>query len=167
MARSPGRNPASSPVAAPEDPRSSIEGLRAWLAQLDRNLGLRTYILAAVGVVSLAASAVAIVLVLQLKQDAATKDDVSTLSDQVTGVQQAATDAAKGEVQSLGGRMSKIEAQLESVSTEQADLRSQLESLQKAATAAGTGATGPSGPTGSVSGGTTGGSAPSTGGTSG
>jgi len=143
-------------VAAPEDPRSSIEGLRAWLAQLDRNLGVRTYILGALAVVSLAASAVAIVLVLQLKRDAATKDDVSALSDQVTGVQQTAADAAKGEVQSLDGRLSKLETELESVTAEQADLKSQIESLQQAASATGTtGVTGPSGFTGSTTGGTT------------
>ena len=47
---------------------------------LDRRLGIRTYLLGAISVLGLAAGVVAVVFVLQLKQDAATKDDVDALS---------------------------------------------------------------------------------------
>ena len=78
-----------------------IEGLRAWLAQLDRNLGIRTYVLGAIAVLGLAASAVALVLVLQLKQDSVSKDDVAALQDQLSTVSDEASQAAEEKVQSL------------------------------------------------------------------
>jgi hypothetical protein len=69
----------SSAATPPEDPQVRIDGLRAWLAQVERKLGVRSYAGAAGLVLALAAAAVALVLVLQLNDDAATKDDLAEL----------------------------------------------------------------------------------------
>ena len=73
------------------DPAQRIEGLRAWIARLDRKLGVRTYVIGAIAILALAAAAVALVLLVQLKRDAATKDDVDAIQGQLSGVQQSAT----------------------------------------------------------------------------
>ena len=94
--------------ASPPDPQSPIDGLRAWLAQLDRSLGVRTYILGAISVLGLAAGVVAVVLVLQLKQDSASKDDVDALSTQLSTVSDQAAQAAQDKVKSLDDRICRI-----------------------------------------------------------
>ena len=58
---------------------------------------MRTYVGAAIAVLALAAAAVGLVLTLSLKQDAATKDDVQSLRDQISAVEQSATQAAQEE----------------------------------------------------------------------
>ena len=89
-------------MAVPREPgrgageeQDPIGGLRAWLAQLDRKLGIPTYLIGAVAVLGVAAAAVALVLVLQLKGDTATKDDISTLETQLSTVQDQAAQAAQ------------------------------------------------------------------------
>ena len=95
-------------TAAPQaraDPHERIDGLRAWVAQVDRKLGVRTYVGAAIAVLALAAAAVGLVLTLSLKQDAATNDDVQSLRDQISAVQQSASQAAQKDVQALDQRL--------------------------------------------------------------
>ena len=79
-------------ASEPEDPQERIDGLRAWVADLDRKLGVRTYIGGALVVLALAAAGVALFLTLSLKQDAATKDDLNALRDQLSSVEQFAAD---------------------------------------------------------------------------
>ena len=75
-----GEQPAADPHST--DPHERIDGLRAWLAQVDRKLGIRTYALAAGIVLALAAAAVALVFALQLQEDSATNDDLQALKDE-------------------------------------------------------------------------------------
>ena len=49
---------------------------------------MRTYVGAAIAVLALAAAAVGLVLTLTLKQDAATEDDIQSLRDQISAVEQ-------------------------------------------------------------------------------
>ena len=51
--------------ASPPDPQSRLEGLRAWVVELDRNLGIRTYVLGAIGLLALAFS-IYVVYVLEI-----------------------------------------------------------------------------------------------------
>jgi rhodanese-related sulfurtransferase len=112
------------------DPHERIDGLRAWLAQLDRKVGVRTFILAALAVLALAAAAVALVLAVQLKQDAATKDDVSSLRDQLTGVQESATQAAQSGVRSLNQRLTDLETKVDRISSGQRTTKRELRVIQ-------------------------------------
>ncbi len=107
-----------------------MAGLRAWLAQLDRRLGLRTYVIGAIAVLALAAGVVALVLTLQLRQDAATNDDVSSVRKQLSGVQLSVTRTAEKSVQSLQRRVADLEAEIERISSARSGDRRELKALQ-------------------------------------
>jgi uncharacterized protein HemX len=113
--------------AAPQDP---IDGLRAWIAQVERKLGVRTYVGAAVAVLGLAAAGVALVLTLTLKQDAATDSDISSLREQVTAVEQSASEAAQEDVQGLDRRLAELEDEVERIATGQTTARRELKVVQ-------------------------------------
>jgi septal ring factor EnvC (AmiA/AmiB activator) len=112
------------------DPHERIDGLRAWVAQVDRKLGVRTYVGAAIAVLALAAAAVSLVLTLSLKQDAATNDDVQSLRDQITAVQQSASQAAQKDVQALDQRLTDLEAEVSRMSSGQTTTRRELRVVQ-------------------------------------
>ncbi len=112
------------------DTQERMEGLRAWLAQLDRKLGLRTYVGAAIAVLTLAAAAVALVLVLSLRQDAATEDDVQALRDEISSVEQSASEAADSRVSALEQRLDDLEDEVNRISTSQSTSRRELEVIQ-------------------------------------
>jgi septal ring factor EnvC (AmiA/AmiB activator) len=97
---------------------------------LDRKVGVRTFIGAALALLALAAAAVALVLTLQLKQDAATKDDVNSLRDQLSGVQESATQAAQSGVRSLNQRLADLETKVDRISTGQRTTRRELQVVQ-------------------------------------
>jgi uncharacterized protein HemX len=108
-----------------------MAGLRAWLAQLDRRLGLRTYVIGAIAVLALAAGVLALVLTLQLRDEAATNGDVSSLRDQLSGVEQSATQAAQEGVRSLQRRVTDVETKIEHISATRSSDRRELHALQE------------------------------------
>jgi polyhydroxyalkanoate synthesis regulator phasin len=114
------------------DPQERIDGLRAWVAQIDRKLGVRSYAGAAIAVLALAAAAVGLVLTLTLKQDAATDDDVRSLRDQISVVEQSASQAAAQEedVQALERRLTDLEAEVNKISSGQTTARRELKVVQ-------------------------------------
>jgi len=121
------------PPASPEarvDPQERIDGLRAWVAQIDRKLGVRTYVGAAIAVLALAAAAVGLALTLSLKQDAATEDDVQSLRDQISAVERSASKAALEDVQALERRLTELEAKVNRISSAQTTTRRELKVVQ-------------------------------------
>jgi len=138
----PAQAPASTPTSV--DPHERIDGLRSWLAQVERKLGLRTYIGAAVGVLALAAAIAAVVLALGAKQDAATEADIQDLREELAGVRETAAEAAQEDVQSITESLADLEDQIGKVESEQRsqgnelsvaqddiqDLRNQISDLQ-------------------------------------
>jgi uncharacterized protein HemX len=119
-----------------DDPRAhpgseqQIEGLRAWLAQVDRKLGVRTYFGAALALLAVAAAAVALVLVLSLRQETASQDDLESLRDQLTGVEQSATRAAESEVRSLSQRLTDLETEVDRLAADQTTSKRELSVIQ-------------------------------------
>jgi polyhydroxyalkanoate synthesis regulator phasin len=130
------------------DPHERIDGLRSWLAQLERQVKLRTYIGAAAAVLAIAVAGVALYFALTTKDDAAKKTDVQALREQIAGVQASATKAAQADVQSLDQRLSDLEQQVSKSSNEAQtnkqelsvaqddidDLRSQISDLKSSGT---------------------------------
>ena len=121
---------ASATPQARADPQERIDGLRAWIAQVDRKLGVRTYVGAAIAVLALAAAAVGLVLTLSLKQDAATDDDVQSLRDQISAVEQSASQAAQEDVQALDRRLTKLDTEVNRISAGQTTTRRELNVVQ-------------------------------------
>ncbi|MEK6271928.1 MAG: hypothetical protein AABM42_04690 [Actinomycetota bacterium] len=112
------------------DPQERIDGLRAWVAQVDRKLGVRTYVGAAIAVLALAAAAVGLALTLSLKQDAATDDDIQSLRNQISAVEQSASQAAQEDVQALDRRLTELEAEVNRISAGQTTTRRELKVVQ-------------------------------------
>jgi septal ring factor EnvC (AmiA/AmiB activator) len=144
--------PEEPPVAGAAAP-TTLEGLRAWVAQLDRKLGTRFYALGAATVLALAAGIVAIVLVLGVKDDSATKSELSEVRDEVAGVEKSASQAAEDDLAALGDRISQLESQVQALRSDQTatdreisvvqddinDLRDDVSALESADTGTGSG----------------------------
>jgi uncharacterized protein HemX len=128
----PGPGAAAAAGAPPPrpDPHERIDSQRAWIAQLDRRLGVRTYVLGALALLAAAAAVVALVLVIQLRRDAATDDDVNAIRNQLSGIQQSATSAAQKSVESVDQRLTDLESEVSRLSTGQKTTRRELQVVQ-------------------------------------
>ena len=91
---------------------------------------MRTYVGAAIAVLALAAAAVGLVLTLTLKQDAATEGDVPSLRDQLSAVEQSASQAAQEDVQALRPALAELEDEVNRLSTAQTTTRRELKVVQ-------------------------------------
>jgi len=134
-------------AAASADPNEKLEGVRAWVAQLDRKLQTRFLALGAAVVLALAAGIVAVVLALGVQDDSATKSELADLRDQVDEASRSASSAAQDDLSELDDRLSEIESQIEGIRSDQgstdrelsvvqddiADLRDQVEAAQQTA----------------------------------
>jgi septal ring factor EnvC (AmiA/AmiB activator) len=109
---------------------TTLDSLRAWIAQLDRKLATRFYALGAATVLALAAGIVAIVLVLGVKDDSATKSDLDQLREEVAGVERSASQAAEDDVAALGDRVSQLESQMQSLRSDQTATDQEISVLQ-------------------------------------
>jgi polyhydroxyalkanoate synthesis regulator phasin len=101
------------------DPHERIDGLRAWLAQVDRRLGIRTYAIGAAAVLALAAGIVGVVLAVNAKEESATQDEVQALRSDLRAVEQEAAAAAEEQVSELVDRVGTLERQVSRLSREQ------------------------------------------------
>jgi uncharacterized protein HemX len=124
----PSERPAETPSG--EHPTTTLDGLRAWVARIDRKLGTRFYALGAATVLALAAGIVAIVLVLQVKDDSATKADLDELREELAGVERSASQAAEDDVAALGDRVSQLESQMQSLRSDQTATDQEISVLQ-------------------------------------
>jgi uncharacterized protein HemX len=129
-AAAPPGQPKPGQTGAPGGVAAEIEGLRAWVAQLDRKLGVRSYAGGAALVLALAAGIVAIVLVLGVKEDSATTDDLERLRDEVAGVEESATQAAQDDLAGLTDRVEAIESQVAGLRTDTDASAKEIEVLQ-------------------------------------
>jgi uncharacterized protein HemX len=122
------RGQAQSPESA--DPQARIDGLRAWIARVDRKLSVRSYAGGAAIVLALAAGIVGVVLALSAKDESATKDELRELRDQVAEVSQEASAAAEEQVGALADRVAALEDQVSSLSGDQTTIERELEVVQ-------------------------------------
>ena len=126
----PGQPPIAPGVTGEQTPAERLEGLRSWVAQLDRRIGVRTYAGAAALVLALAAAAVALVLVLQLRDDSATTGDVEGLREEIVAVEDTAAKAAREDVQTIEQRVTEVEAQISEITSNQDSAEQQITVLQ-------------------------------------
>ena len=133
-------------AAASADPAEKLEGVHAWVAQLDRKLSTRFYALGAAAVLALAAGIVAVVLALGVQDDSATKAQLTELRDQVDNATKSASDAAQDDLAELDARLAEVETQIEQIEGAQsastrelsvvqddiADLREQIDAVEQA-----------------------------------
>jgi uncharacterized protein HemX len=131
MEATPPKPPAtgSQPVVA-ETPEERLEGLRAWVAQIDRKLGIRTVAGALALVLALAAGIVGVVLALSAKDESATKGEVRSLASQLESVQREAAEAAEEDVASVLDRLDALEGRVNTIAGGQRTTESELSVVQ-------------------------------------
>ena len=109
-------------------PRDGEEGLRAWIAQVDRKLGIRSYAGTAAVILALAAAIVAIVLAIDARDNSANNGDLTRVENRVGDLAARAgeADAVQGDLDSLDGRVADLESQLSGLSSGDADVESRI-----------------------------------------
>jgi septal ring factor EnvC (AmiA/AmiB activator) len=133
---------------ASTDPHERIDGLRTWIAQLERKLNIRTIAIGVVGVVALAGAIYGIALARDTEKNAATEAQLEDVREELAGVSDTASEAAQDDLQSLQQRISALEEEFATLNqgdqkTEQEisvlqddiqDLRDQIADLESSGT---------------------------------
>jgi uncharacterized protein HemX len=122
-------NTGNEPAPA-QTPDQQLAGLRAWVAQVDRKLGIRSYAGAAALVLALAAGIVGVVLAVSAKDESATKDEVSALSEQIESVSEEASATVEDDVASLRERLDGLQTRLDSLAAGQRTSDRELDVVQ-------------------------------------
>ena len=117
----------SQPQVRPESVEEQIDGLRAWIAQVDRRLGIRSVALAAAVVLALAAGIVGVVLAKDAKDNGATKAEVRSLRDQVSASNQEVSQATEDTVGEINDRIDELEARVSTLASSQRTTDSEVE----------------------------------------
>ncbi len=79
---------------------------------------------------ALAAAAVALVLTLSLKRDSPSQGEVDSLRDQLTVVEQSASQAAQTGVRSLNQRLTALEGEIDKLTADQTTSKRELQVVQ-------------------------------------
>ena len=119
----------SQPVE-PQTIEQQIEGLRAWVAQIDRKLGVRSIAGALAMVLALAAGIIGVVLATSAKDESATKAEVRAISDKVAAFQKQAATAAQDDLATLSDRLDALDARVSTIASSQRTSDSQLNVVQ-------------------------------------
>jgi hypothetical protein len=102
----------------------SIDGLRAWIGEVERKLLMRTRVFLVLAVIAIGAAGAALYFAIDTRQDAVSEGDVQQLQQQLEGqIQQGATGAAGAP----SGELSALEAQLKSLQAEVRALKGEKE----------------------------------------
>ena len=115
---------------APADPNERIDGLRSWIAQLERKLNIRTIAIAVIGVLALAAAIFAIALARDTENDAATEAELEDVREELAGVKSTASEAAQDDVRSLTERIAALEDDLSTANQGDQKTEQQISVLQ-------------------------------------
>ncbi len=100
------------------DPDERIDGLQAWLVELDRKLGIRTSVVAVALLLGLAAAVVALVLAITTQDDAATQAELNALDARISGVERRAGDAAQQDSADLQSQINDLDKQISEIADE-------------------------------------------------
>jgi hypothetical protein len=93
----------------------SLDGLRAWIGLVERKLTMRTRVFLVLVAIAIGGAGAALVLAIDAQDNAVTKGDLQTLRDELAGT------SAPAE----GTQASELEAELETLQAEVAELRSE------------------------------------------
>jgi uncharacterized protein HemX len=120
----------SQPPVRPESVEEQLDGLRAWIAQIDRKLGIRTVALGAAVVLALAAGIVGVVLAKDAKDNGATKAEVKSLRDQVSASNEEVSEVTENTIAEVSDRIDAVEERVSALASSQRTSQSELEVAQ-------------------------------------
>ena len=109
----------SQPEVRPEPVQEQVDGLRAWIAQLDRRVGIRSIAGGIAVVLALAAGIVGVVLAKDAKDNSATKSEVASLRDQVSASTKEASQATEETISEIQGRIDALESRVSTIASTQ------------------------------------------------
>jgi hypothetical protein len=121
----------------------SLDGLRAWIGEVERKLGMRTRVFIVLVAIAVGGAGAAVYLALDAQDNAVSKDDLQAVREELVG-SPAVSGGAEGVAQ--------LEAEVESLQAEVATLRGEESAPNEGASEGSAGSTGGVTP-GSVSGG--------------
>lgn len=92
-----------------------LDGLRAWIGEVERKLGIRTKVMLALAVIAIAIAGAGIYLAIDTRENAVSEGDVQTLQKELeqqidTATGGAETSALKSEIAALRSRVQKLES---------------------------------------------------------
>jgi hypothetical protein len=92
-----------------------LDGLRAWIGEVERKLGIRTKVMLALAVIAIAIAGAGIYLAIDTRDKAVSEGDVQTLQKELeqqidTAGGGAETSALESEVEALRNQVEKLEA---------------------------------------------------------
>jgi hypothetical protein len=93
----------------------SLDGLRAWIGEVERKLGVRTKVMLALAAIAIGLGGAAMYLAIDTRETAVSEDDVQELQRELEGQ----IDASGG-----GTGLTTLEAELDALRTELEELRS-------------------------------------------
>jgi hypothetical protein len=97
----------------------SIDGLRAWIGEVERKLAMRTRVFLVLAAIAIGAAGAALYLAVDTRNDAVSEGDVQELQQQLEGqIQQTGTGGASPEVSALESRIQALESQVDSLERE-------------------------------------------------
>ena len=106
-----------------------LDGMRGWLGDLDRTVGVRSRIGLVLAAIAIGAAGAAIYLALNAKEQSASDRDVSALRDKLDSVQQNANSTAR-DVTALKGSVNSARSQSSAANATASKLQSQVKTLQ-------------------------------------
>jgi hypothetical protein len=97
----------------------SLDGLRAWIGEVERKLGMRTRVFLVLTAVAIAGAAAGIYLALEAANESVSKDEVQALQERVeatageasTGEEAATVAALKVELETLRTQLSELQSE--------------------------------------------------------
>jgi hypothetical protein len=93
----------------------SIDGLRAWIGEVERKLAMRTRVFLVLAVIAIGAAAAALYFAIDTREDAVSEGDVQKLQQQLESqIQTGGTGAAAAPT----GELSSLEAQVKALTRE-------------------------------------------------
>jgi hypothetical protein len=115
----------------------SLDGLRAWIGEVERKLAARTRVFLVLVAIAIGAGGAAIYLALEAGDDAASKDEVQKVSDQLQGQIESTGAATTG---SPDPRVTQLEAELDALKARVEGLRGEGRTAPNGGTSEGGGA---------------------------
>jgi uncharacterized protein HemX len=112
------------------DMQERMEGMQGWMAEIEKRQERSSRFGGIVVLLAILASGAALALGVMNKQDAATQDDIDSLTDKVNDLGSSVEQQTETQLSSIDQRLAALEQQIKSLTTRQRDSENQVEKLQ-------------------------------------
>jgi hypothetical protein len=102
----------------------SMEGLRAWIGEVERKLGKRTRVFLALATIAIGLGGAAIYLAIDARESSVSETDVQALQEQLEG------QIGTGEAGAAGTEVAQLEAELKTLQADVAKLKGESDKSQ-------------------------------------